>query len=74
MEPRILEVETVKSTPGIAPHPNMAWIPGGNFRMGSEEFYPEERPVHQVHVDGFLDGSLHSYKRTIRKVRCRNRL
>ncbi len=53
MEPRILEVETVKSTPGIAPHPNMAWIPGGNFRMGSEEFYPEERPVHQVHVDGF---------------------
>ena len=21
--------------------------------MGSEDFYPEERPVHDVHVDGF---------------------
>lgn len=33
---------------------NMAWIPGGTFWMGSEEFYPEERPVHQVRVDGFF--------------------
>lgn len=31
----------------------MAWIPGGTFRMGSEEFYPEERPVHEVAVSGF---------------------
>ncbi|HSH46259.1 MAG TPA: formylglycine-generating enzyme family protein [Longimicrobiales bacterium] len=31
----------------------MAWVPGGTFRMGSEEFYPEERPVHGVTVDGF---------------------
>ena len=31
----------------------MAEIPGGSFRMGSEAFYPEERPVHQVEVDGF---------------------
>jgi formylglycine-generating enzyme required for sulfatase activity len=31
----------------------MAWIPGGAFLMGSEEFYPEERPIHQVSVDGF---------------------
>jgi sulfatase modifying factor 1 len=31
----------------------MAWIPGGAFRMGSDEFYPEERPVHPVSVDGF---------------------
>jgi formylglycine-generating enzyme required for sulfatase activity len=31
----------------------MVWIPGGTFRMGSEEFYPEERPVHVVAVDGF---------------------
>ncbi len=33
--------------------PNMTWIPGGTFRMGSEDFYPEERPVHEVTVDGF---------------------
>ena len=31
----------------------MAWIPGGTFLMGSEDFYPEERPVHPVSVDGF---------------------
>ena len=32
---------------------NMIWIPAGTFRMGSEGFYPEERPVHEVAVDGF---------------------
>jgi formylglycine-generating enzyme required for sulfatase activity len=31
----------------------MLWIPGGTFRMGSEDWYPEERPVHTVTVDGF---------------------
>jgi formylglycine-generating enzyme len=31
----------------------MAWIAGGEFLMGSEDFYPEERPVHRVEVDGF---------------------
>jgi formylglycine-generating enzyme required for sulfatase activity len=31
----------------------MRWIPAGEFRMGSEDFYPEERPVHRVAVDGF---------------------
>jgi len=34
-------------------HPDMVRIPGGTFRMGSEEFYVEERPVHEVVVDGF---------------------
>jgi formylglycine-generating enzyme len=31
----------------------MTWIPGGTFRMGSADFYPEERPVHRVTIDGF---------------------
>ena len=31
----------------------MTWIPGGTFAMGSEDYYPEERPVHRVTVDGF---------------------
>ena len=31
----------------------MRWIPGGEFLMGSDEFYPEESPVHRVFVDGF---------------------
>ena len=31
----------------------MTWVPGGEFAMGSEDFYPEERPVRRVAVDGF---------------------
>jgi formylglycine-generating enzyme required for sulfatase activity len=31
----------------------MAWIPGGAFQMGSNRFYKEEAPVHEVFVDGF---------------------
>jgi sulfatase modifying factor 1 len=31
----------------------MRWIPEGTFRMGSDSFYPEERPVHTVSADGF---------------------
>jgi len=32
---------------------NIVWIPGGTFLMGSDQFYPEERPAHRVGVDGF---------------------
>src|SRR4030095_14850371 len=32
---------------------NMIFIPGGKFLMGSDKFYPEEKPVHEVTVDGF---------------------
>ena len=35
------------------PFPDMVWIPGGTFPMGSDKHYPEERPVHRVTVDGF---------------------
>jgi formylglycine-generating enzyme required for sulfatase activity len=31
----------------------MVWIPGGAFQMGSNDFYPEEKPVHRVTVSGF---------------------
>jgi formylglycine-generating enzyme len=51
----------ITRSPGLAPPDNqaagrrraMAWIPGGTFLMGSADFYPEERPVHRVTVDGF---------------------
>src|SRR5262249_49531342 len=33
--------------------PNMVWVPGGTFRMGSDRHYPEEAPAHSVTVDGF---------------------
>ena len=31
----------------------MVGLPGGTFRMGSDRFYPEERPVREVTVGGF---------------------
>jgi formylglycine-generating enzyme required for sulfatase activity len=31
----------------------MVTVPGGTFQMGSEGFYPEERPVRRATVDGF---------------------
>jgi formylglycine-generating enzyme len=31
----------------------MVRVEGGTYAMGSEEFYPEERPVHSVTVDDF---------------------
>jgi formylglycine-generating enzyme required for sulfatase activity len=31
----------------------MRWVAPGAFAMGSEEFYPEEGPVHGVELDGF---------------------
>jgi formylglycine-generating enzyme len=31
----------------------MVWLPGGEFAMGSDDFYPEEAPVRRVGVEGF---------------------
>jgi sulfatase modifying factor 1 len=39
--------------PRTARTKNMTWVPGGRFLMGSADFYPEERPVRAVEVDGF---------------------
>ena len=43
----------VTAPPGPAPAKDMVWVPGGTFLMGSEDFYPEERPVRPATVDGF---------------------
>ena len=57
MEDENITAETIKintrKSPGEPPKPNMVWIPGGTFQMGSEDFYPEEAPVHKASVDGF---------------------
>lgn len=34
--------------------PGTVLIPGGTFWMGSDDFYPEERPAHPVRVSPFL--------------------
>jgi formylglycine-generating enzyme required for sulfatase activity len=36
-----------RSTNDAAP-PGMKWIGGGEFAMGSDAFYAEERPVHRT--------------------------
>src|SRR5262245_58661009 len=46
------EVERVPP-PGPPPAKNMVWVPAGAFQMGSDDFYPEEKPVRPVSVDGF---------------------
>ena len=49
----------MRTSPDVPPAAiDMRWIPGGTFAMGSDDFYPEERPVHRVTVDGFwMDAS-----------------
>ncbi|MGV7213507.1 formylglycine-generating enzyme family protein [Bradyrhizobium sp. UFLA05-112] len=34
-------------------HKGMTLIPGGTFRMGSNQHYPEEAPVHRVAIDPY---------------------
>jgi formylglycine-generating enzyme len=38
--------------PGAPPADDMVWVPGGAFRMGSNDHYPEEAPARDVDVDG----------------------
>jgi formylglycine-generating enzyme len=41
------------AAPRADPRADMVFVPGGEFRMGSDRHYPEEAPVHRVRVDGF---------------------
>ncbi|WP_414682923.1 formylglycine-generating enzyme family protein [Longimicrobium sp.] len=41
------------AAPGPAPFRDMAWIPGGTFRMGSDRHYREEAPARDATVAGF---------------------
>ena len=44
------------TAPAVAPEPpfpDMVWVPGKTYLMGSDRHYPEERPAHRVSVDGF---------------------
>ena len=52
--PRVDAAVRINTTaaPGAAPK-GMVWVPGGAFLMGSNEFYPEERPVHTARIGGF---------------------
>jgi len=49
----------------------LVWIPGGRFRMGSDRYDKDERPSHQVTVEGFWLGKYEvtnrQYDRFLRK-------
>src|SRR3954464_730545 len=51
------EIDDMTSSAPLSPQrreqQGMTWIPGGSFLMGSEDFYPEERPARRVEVEGF---------------------
>ena len=40
----------------VTPPPGMVWIPGGEFRMGTDGDlgWDDEKPAHLVRVDGFF--------------------
>jgi len=39
--------------PKTRPKSEMVFVPGGEFTMGSDHHYEEEKPAHRVKVDGF---------------------
>jgi formylglycine-generating enzyme len=49
-EHRVTECISESAPP---PGDGMRWIPGGTFRMGDDNAYPEEAPAHKVAVSGF---------------------
>jgi len=49
----VTAIDLPRPVPGKPPAPDMVFVPGGVFRMGSDAHYPEEAPVHRVGVDGF---------------------
>ncbi len=53
--------------PGQSALPNMTWIPGSTYRMGSDKHYPEEAPAHRVTVDDFWIDSTPVTNREFRK-------
>jgi sulfatase modifying factor 1 len=53
VQPRTADANERRAPAGPERSPrNMVCIPGGDFLMGSEDFYPEERPVHRRTVAG----------------------
>ena len=49
----MLEKTDINKERKVLSQENMVVIEGGSFMMGSDKFYPEEKPVHKVTVDGF---------------------
>lgn len=48
-----MSVSTLIRETTLASHPDMIWVAGGSFLMGSDAFYREERPARPESVQGF---------------------
>jgi sulfatase modifying factor 1 len=53
MRSRPLRANVLRMHTREAARAGMVAVPGGDFLMGSDAFYPEERPVHRVAVEAF---------------------
>ena len=49
----ILLIDTLILVNPVQTLDGMVWIPGGSFVMGSDQGLPDERPAHEVELDGF---------------------
>jgi len=49
----LLSIPVIKNQTISVDQEKMVFIKGGKFLMGSDKFYPEEKPVREVKVDGF---------------------
>ncbi|MCA3572451.1 MAG: SUMF1/EgtB/PvdO family nonheme iron enzyme, partial [Aestuariivirga sp.] len=49
----LTETATAQASRVGASSSGMVFVPGGEFVMGSDRHYPEEKPAHRVRVDGF---------------------
>jgi sulfatase modifying factor 1 len=69
--PRVLELpDAAAGQTSDPPRPDMRWVPGGTFRMGSDDHYPDEAPAHRATVDGFwIDQFPVTNERFVRFVR-----
>ena len=50
-------------------HPDMVWIPGGTFRMGSDKHYPEERPGPPRRASTASGSTLPGHQRAVSPLR-----
>ena len=67
------DVADAPAVPADPPFEDMAWVPGGTFRMGSDDHYPEEAPAHDATVAGFwMDRHAVTNTRFARFVRATN--
>jgi sulfatase modifying factor 1 len=48
-----LDTKEINKERKVLSQENMVFIDAGTFMMGSDKFYPEEKPVHKVTVDSF---------------------